>query len=364
MNDPSPDALGGLVQTGAGSAEPMQLGRVYPGNAQWLAKSPPESVIDPDRAIVDTHHHLWDMPNYRYLLPDFQQDLDSGHKVVATVFNECHAMYRTSGPPEMQPVGEVEFCADVAAMSESGRFGPTKVCAGIVGFADLTLGDRVEDVLRAQIAAGDGRFRGVRHAAGWDASPVIGNSHTSPGPGLYSRADFRTGLKRLSSLGLSLDAFVFHPQLADVTDLARAFPDTSIVLCHMGSPLGYGPYAGKRQEVFETWLSLIKDLAKCPNVSVKLGGVIMRLAPHDYTKMAAPPSSEELATACAPYVENCIELFGADRCMFESNFPIDKMGIGYRGIVNAFKRMVAGASESEKEAVFSQTAYRIYRLAH
>jgi predicted TIM-barrel fold metal-dependent hydrolase len=272
-------------------------------------------------------------------------------------------MYRARGPQEMQPVGEVEFCAGIAAMSESGNYGPTHVNAGIIGFADLTLADRVAPVLEAHIAAGGGRFRGVRHAAGWDADPIIGNSHSSPGPGLYLQEAFRTGLKRLASYGLSLDAWVFHPQLRDVVSLARDCPEAEIIMCHMGGPLGYGPYAGKQDEVFRDWKAGMTELAKCQNVSVKLGGVMMRLAAFDYGKSKAPISSEGLAKLWGPYIMTCIELFGPGRCMVESNFPVEKMGIGYAGLWNAFKRMLAGLSGSEQKLVFSETAAKVYRLS-
>lgn len=354
--------LAGMFKTERDPSQPTQYGRIYKPDDAWLAKSPQEPIIDPDLAIVDTHHHLWDLPGYRYLLHDLLADLQSGHNLVATVFEECHSMYRASGPVEMRPVGEVEFCAGVAAMSESGLYGSTRVCAGIVGFADLTLGDRVADVLEAQIAVGGGRFRGIRHAGGWDASPVIGNSHTSSGPGLYLSSDFRAGMARLAKLGLSLDAWVFHPQLADAVDLARAFPSASIIMCHMGGPLGYGPYAGKKDEVFASWKAGMKQLAACPNVSVKLGGVMMRLAAFDYMKAPTPPSSAELAGLWGPYVSTCIELFGPDRCMVESNFPVEKMGISYAGLWNALKRIVAGCSVDEKKKIFSATADRVYRL--
>jgi L-fuconolactonase len=276
---------------------------------------------------------------------------------------ECHSMYRAHGPEEMRPVGETEFVAGVAAMSESGQYGPTRVAAGIVGFADLTLGDRVQPVLEALIQAGGGRFRGVRHAAAWDASDIIGNSRTASGPHLMRQANFRSGLRRLTSLGLSLDAWAFHPQLPDVVDLARAFPDAPIVMGHVGAPLGYGPYAGKRDEVFATWKAGVTDLAKCDNVVMKLGGMMMRQASFDYRTTPAPPTSAELAALWRPYIETCIELFGADRCMFESNFPVDKMGIGWAALWNALKRIAAGASPDEKRAMFSGTARRFYRLA-
>jgi predicted TIM-barrel fold metal-dependent hydrolase len=250
----------------------------------------------------------------------------------------------------------------IAAMSASGLYGPTRVAAGIVGFADLTLGDRVEPVLEAHIRAGGGRFRGVRHSAAWDASEVIGNSATARGPHLMAQADFRAGLARLTALGLSLDAWVFHPQLADLVDLARAFPAANIIAGHVGGPLGYGPYAGKRDEVFASWKARIVELARCENVVMKLGGMMMRLAAYDYGVLPVPPSSAELAAYWRPYIETCIERFGPARCMFESNFPVEKMGIGYAALWNAFKRITAGATAEEKHAMFSGTARRVYRL--
>jgi predicted TIM-barrel fold metal-dependent hydrolase len=339
-----------------------QFGRIMPPRDAWLAKAPAEAVIEPDLPIVDTHHHLWDRPGIRYLLPEFLADAYSGHKVVATVFLECNAMYRAHGAEAMRPVGQTEFVAGIAAMSDSGNYGETRVAAGIVGFADLTLGDRVEPVLEANVRAGGGRFRGVRHSAAWDADDVIGNSHTAKGLHLLQQADFRAGLARLTALGLSLDAWVFHPQLDDLIDLARAHPGANIITGHCGGPLGYGPYAGKRDEVFAAWKPRIVELAKCPNVSMKLGGMMMRLAAYDYGALPAPPSSAELATMWRPYIETCIEAFGAERCMFESNFPVDKMGIGWIALWNAFKRIAAGASAAEKTALFSGTAKRVYRL--
>jgi len=354
--------LSGLIGADRDPSKPTPFGRIFPPDTAWLAKAAPEPVIEPELAIVDTHHHLWDMPGNRYLLPELLDDLRSGHKVVATVFNECHSMYRAQGPVEMRPVGEVEFVAGVAAMSDSGAYGPTKIAAGIVGFADLTLGDRAAAVLEAQIAAGGGRFKGVRFGAAWDADPIIGNSPVVSGPGLYGRADFRAGMKRLVKLGLSFDAWIFYPQIAEVTALARAFPDANIILCHMGGPLGYGPYAGKKDEVFAAWKRDITELAKCRNVSVKIGGLTMRLAAYDYMKMPAPPTSEQLAGYWQPFASTCLNLFGAERCMVESNFPVEKMGIGYAALWNALKRLAAGASSDEKHAIFSGTAARAYRL--
>ena len=341
---------------------PTRYGRIHPPDEVWLAKAPPEPILEPELPIVDTHHHLWQRPDHRYLLDELLTDLRTGHNVVATVFLECHAMYRAGGPAELRPVGETEFVAGVAAMSDSGLYGPTRIAAGIVGFADLALGEGVEPALQAHIRAGGGRFRGVRHSAAWDPSPVIGNSAVASGPHDMKRPNFRAGLARLSELGLSLDAWVFHPQLADVIDLARAFPTANIIVGHVGGPLGYGPYAGRRDEVFAAWKAGITELATCQNVVMKLGGMMMRLAAYDYGALPAPPSSAQLADHWRPYIETCIERFGPARCMFESNFPVEKMGIGYAALWNAFKRITAGAAAEDKRALFSGTARRAYRL--
>src|SRR5579871_2160724 len=228
-----------------------RFGRIFAPDEAWLSKAPAEAILDPDLPIIDTHHHLWVRPDHRYLLHELLADMATGHRVVATVFLQCHAMYRNSGPEEMRPVGETEFVAGIAAMSDSSGYGATRVAAGIVGYADLTLGDRVEPVLEAQIRAGGGRFRGVRHSGNWDADPIIGNG--APGPDIYRRPDFRAGLARLSALGLSLDAWTFHTQLADVIELAQAYPGTNIIMGHVGGVLGYGPYAGRRDEIFTGW---------------------------------------------------------------------------------------------------------------
>lgn len=340
--------------------QPTRYGRIFPPDAAWLARRPAEPALEPDLPIIDAHHHLWQRPDQTYLLPEFLADLDCGHRIAATVFVQCHAMHRATGPEAMRPVGETEFVAGIAAMSDSGGYGPTRIAAGIVGFADLTLGERVEPVLQAHLRAGGGRFRGVRHSAAWDADPVIGNGH--PAPGLLARADFRAGLRRLTALGLAFDLWVFHTQLAEALELVRACPETSFILGHCGGPLGYGPYAGQRDAVFAEWRAGMGALAACPNVVVKLGGMMMRLAAYDYGALERPPSSAELAEHWQPWILTCIELFGAGRCLFESNFPVEKMGIGYGAIWNAFKRIAAGASEEEKAALFAGTAARVYRL--
>src|SRR5260221_4331705 len=240
----------------------------------WLAKVT-EDALEPELPIVDPHHHLWDHPGSRYMLDEILRDTNSGHRVLATVFVECMSMYRSDGPESMRPVGETEFVNGIAAQSASGQYGETRVAAGIVGFADLTLGGAVVPVLEAHIAAAPMRFRGIRHAGGFDASPDVRNSHTNPPPDLYESPRFREGFARLSELGLSFEAWQYHPQMPMVTALAKAFPDTTIVLNHFGGPLGIGPYEGRREEVFGEWKKNMTELARYPNLVVKLVGLNM-----------------------------------------------------------------------------------------
>ena len=347
------------------SATPTRYGRIFPPDEAWLALAEPETALEPELEIIDTHHHLWDLKHtsgHRYLLDEFLADAGSGHNVVATVFMNCYEWDRAIGPKEMRPVTETEVAAGFAAMCDTGLYGKTRVAAGIVSYADLTLGDGVTPVLEAHRQAGGGRFRGIRHSGGWDADPIIGNSFADMAPDFYLRPDFRRGFARLIGMGLSFDAWLYHPQLLDVVDLARAFPEANIIMGHCGCPLGYGPYAGKTDEVFAAWKASMAELAKCPNVSIKLGGMMMRLAAYDYNVVPRPPTSLELAGMWGPYIRTCIELFGAGRAMFESNFPVDKMGIGYLALWNAFKHIVSDASDDEKRALFSGNARRVYRL--
>jgi predicted TIM-barrel fold metal-dependent hydrolase len=344
----------------------------YPGIASrndaeltaWLAKRPAEAALEPDLPIIDPHHHLWDTPaRGRYLLDELLADIGGGHNIVATVFVDCRSMYKKDGPPEMAPVGEVEFVNGIAAMSASGGYGPCRVAEAIVSHADLTLGAWVRAVLEAEIVAGGGRFRGIRHGASQDPHPAIARHALRPiPPHLVRDARFREGFAQLAPLGLSFESWQYHPQLADAIDLARAFPDTTIILNHVGGVLGVGPYAGHRAEILAAWKKDIAELARCPNVVVKLGGVGMISFGFDFHEQLLPPSSEELAAAWRQYLEPCIEAFGPGRCMFESNFPPDKQSGGYTELWNAFKRITAGASAADKRALYSGTAARVYRM--
>jgi predicted TIM-barrel fold metal-dependent hydrolase len=327
----------------------------------WLALHQ-EEIIDPARPIVDPHHHLWDRGGQRYLIDELAADIASGHNVVATVYVEARSMYRAGGAEALRPVGEVEFASGAAAMSASGGYGNAEICAGIVGHVNLMLGEAARDVLEAEIAAGNGRFRGIRHSSLWDADPEVAGIYALRPKGLLLDPTFRKGFACLAPLGLSYDSWLFHPQIAELADLARAFPDTRIVLDHCGGPIGVGGYANRREEIFEDWKASIQDIAKCPNVAVKLGGLAMCLLGYDFHKRARPPPSEQAAAAWRPYIETCIEAFDPSRAMFESNFPPDKGQCSYQVIFNAFKRIAAQYSEAEKTALFSKTAEDVYRL--
>lgn len=325
----------------------------------WLSQIK-EEPIDPELSICDPHHHLWPQPDNRYLLKELLQDTEGGHNITQTVFLECRSMYRQYGPEEMRPVGETEFVQGIATQSARGQYG-TNVAAGIVGFADLTLGAGVAAVLEAHIAASSDRFRGIRQIAAWDASDNV-ISLARPPKRLLLDPKFREGFACLQKYRLSFDAWLFHTQLMELLDLARAFPDTTIILDHIGGPLGVGPYAGRREEVLGEWQHGIAALATCPNVFVKLGGLGMPLCGFGWHERATPPNSTELAEAMAPYYDFCIEQFGVNRCMFESNFPVDKLSYSYTVVWNAFKRIVRDFPPEEKAALFQDTAVRVYRL--
>ena len=345
----------------SGNAAASKSGLYADPREDWLAQTT-EEIIDPERPIVDPHHHLWDRGGLRYMIEEMSDDIASGHNIVATVYVDCRSMYRASGPEAFRPVGEVEFANGVAAMAASGGYGPALICAGIVSHVNLLLGDGAKPVLEAEIAAGQGRFRGIRHSSAYDADPEIAHMYATRPQGLLLDSSFRKGFACLAPLDLSFDAWLFHPQLSEFVDLARAFPDTRIVLDHCGGPVGLGRFAGRREETFPVWKASILEAAKCPNVVVKLGGLAMRLLGYDFHERAMPPSSEQAAAAWRPYIESCIEAFGPARCMFESNFPPDKGQCSYQVIFNAFKRIAARYSEAEKTALFSKTAADFYRL--
>ena len=327
----------------------------------WLALHR-EEIIEPALPIVDPHHHLWDRIEQRYFLPDLLADIGASHNVRATVTLECGAMYKQDGPAPLRPVGETEFLNGVAAMSASGGYGECRVSAGIVGHADLLLGSEVKPVLQAHLRAGGERFRGVRYASVWHADPAARASLANPPAHVLGDPTFREGFAQLAPLGLSFDAWLYHTQLAELHELAQVFPQTTIVLNHVGGAIGIGPYADKRAAVLDAWRASMRQLAQSKNVYVKLGGLGMRLFGFDFATRERPPSSQDLAAAWRPYIETCIELFGPSRCMFESNFPVDKGSCSYSVLWNAFKRLTADLSAADRQALFSGTASKVYRI--
>jgi L-fuconolactonase len=347
-----------------------------------------ETILEPDLPIVDPHHHVWFLPDAvldaldrlegkdgtdiarmyrlhrRYLIDELLADLGSGHNIRATVFADAHTMYRAHGPDELKSLGEIEFVTGFSAMAESGLFGDTRFCAGIIGSVDLMLGDRVAEILPLHVQAAGGRYRGVRPPALLandrlgSIAAMLGNPHILMDP------KFIEGARHLAPLGLSLDLLVFANQLPEVMHVARRLPDTQIVLNHTGGPLGIGPYAQDRAEHFAFWRERMTELAQCENVAVKVGGLGMPLCGFPTSARVDRAGSEELARDWAPHIEAAIEIFGTGRCMFESNFPIDGVTARYPSIWNAFKRVVASYSADEKAALFAGTAARIYRVEY
>ena len=331
-------------------------------NEDWLAKRS-EDPIDPKMPIIDPHHHLWERGGSRYLLHELKADIDGGgHNIRATVFLQCDSMYRDDGDPNFAPVGETEFVNGVAAMSASGGFGPARLCAGIASFVNFFMGAEVDKVLEAHLRAAGDRFKGVRYCSVWDADKSIRSTPMDFPKGLLLDPKFRAGYGRLARYKLSFDALLYHTQIPELADLARAFPDVPIVLNHIGAPLGIGVYAGKRDEVFNDWQRNMRDLAKCDNVVVKVGGMGMHFLGFGFENLPVPPSSDDLVKAWRPYVETCIEAFGVKRAMFESNFPVDKRYYSYGVMWNAFKKLAASYSAAEKAELFFAAAKRAYRL--
>jgi L-fuconolactonase len=315
-----------------------------------------EQPLEPNLPICDPHHHLWEYPGSRYLLDEFRQDISRGHRIVSTVFVECLQNYRNDGPEALMPVGETEYVERL--VSEAGE---PCIAGGIVGFADLGLGTAVSEVLDAHAQAST-RFRGIRHASAWHPSDNIHNAHTKPPDGLLMSPGFREGFACLMDLELTFDAWLYHPQIPELIDLARTFPKIDIILNHMAGPLGIGPYSDKRESVFQEWQEMMIRLSSCDNVFLKLGGRAMTMSGYHWHQRATPPGSVELAQEMGPYFRACIEHFGVDRCMFESNFPVDKASCSYTVLWNAFKRISQELSASERAALLHETAVRVYRL--
>jgi predicted TIM-barrel fold metal-dependent hydrolase len=343
-------------------------GAIVPfGGNDWLALTQ-EPTLEPELPICDPHHHFWDLrasriPYQRYLLHELLADTQSGHNVRSTVFIEARAMYRADGPEELRPVGEVEFVQGLAAASASGLYGQGRAAAAIVGHADLNLGDRVAPVLEALRAASPNRFRGIRHSVTWDPHPEVENTAAHKMEGQLGRESFRAGARVLARMGLSFEAWLFFPQLPELAAYAKGVPELPIILNHIGGLLREGPYANRDDEVLATWRRGIAAVAACPNIYMKLGGMGMPRTGFDWHLRATPIGSEELASSMAPLLSYCIEQFGPSRCMFESNFPVDKVSFSYNVMYNAFKRFSKSYSASERAAMFHDTAVKVYRVS-
>ena len=334
-----------------------------PGGLDWLAKIV-EETLEPEIPICDPHHHFWvsrpePVDYQRYLLPELTADVNSGHNVRSTVFIEVRCNYREEGPEEMRPVGEVEYIETIAAASATGSHGAARAAAAIIGHADLKLGEGVRPVLEAMREASPGRFRGVRHSVGWDESPDLANRDIQ---GALGTEGYRTGARVLSDMGLVLENSLYFHQLGELADFARAVPSLTIVLNHIGGLCRIGPYANRDDEVLPAWREGVAEVAQCPNVIMKLGGVGQLRYGYYWDQRETPIGSEELAGALKPLMDHCIEQFGPDRCMFESNFPVDKPSYSYNVLFNAFKRLSQDYSAGERAAMFHDTAARVYSI--
>ncbi len=334
-----------------------------PGSEPWLAQVQ-EEILEPERAIIDPHHHLWkNRFNRDYLLPELWRDTGSGHNIVKTLFMECRAFYRREGPEHLRSAGETEFIANLARQSREDSQRRAYI-AGIVAHTDLTLAGTSQELLLESLhqhrQASDGLLRGIRHSAAHDKRPgdlfIVG----SAAPGLHGKESFRQGLRVIAEQGLSYDSWHYHHQNPDFLELARAVPECTMVLDHFGTPLGIGTYKHCRDEIFQEWEQDIAKIAKCPNVYAKLGGLAMPDNGFAWHTAERPPGSDEFVKEQKKYYLHAIECFGPERCMFESNFPVDRLSINYHTLFNAYKKIVSDFSESEKHAMFYGTADKVY----
>ena len=325
---------------------------------EWL-NGLQEDILEPDIAIVDPHHHLWLRNGYTYLLPELAADMASGHKIVASVFAECHSMYRQGGPLEERSLGETEFVRGQAAMSASGEFGSVRACDVMFGNVDVMLAEKVEPLLEKHVEASGGRFRGIRISSGWHASALIHN--VTPHAQLLMSPQVGAVADILARMDMTLDCWVYHTQLQEVAALADRHPDLTIVLNHVGSPILGGPYRGKTDEVFDAWRTSIEQVARRPNVFIKLGALPIRMPDYPGDR-SLPPGSIEVAAAWQRWIDFCIEAFSPSRAMFESNFPVQKRWCSYQVCWNAFKRIAMQASQAEKAELFAGAAAHAYRM--
>jgi len=338
-------------------AQKKVMGQSVPDD-EWVEKVR-EDILDPALPIIDAHHHLWIRNGHQYLLPEFVADAKSGHNIVGSVFAECHSMYRKDGPEELRSLGETEFVTGCAAMADSGVFGDARYCQGLLSRVELSLGEATKGIFEQHLQRSDGRFKGIRYTTAWDSHDKIPNQ--VPAEKMLLQPDVIAGARVMAALNLTLDCWVYHPQLEDVAALAAAVPDLTIVLNHTGVPILGGPNRDKRDEVFKAWLAGIRKVAEYDNTYIKLGAIPIRRS-GDGVDRSLPPTSQETAVAWKPWMQECIEAFGASRSIFESNFPVQKLFASYHVTWNAFKRVAASASTDEKAALFHDAAVAAYRL--
>lgn len=336
---------------------------MQPGSQEWLDQLS-EEVNSPEQRIIDPHHHLWPEGGaLPYGLDELHSDTDDGHNVVGTVFVECGAAYRNDGPGHLKTVGETAFVAANAERSaELQRSDGKAPILGIVGRADLRKLDVLEEVLDAHQAAGNGLFKGIRHAIARAPEPKAMRIPGQSPEGLAADRDFQAGVARLGERGLTFDSWHYHHQNLEFAELAAAVPGTTMILDHFGTPIGVGSFAEKAEEVFEVWKVGLDAAAAQPNVVAKIGGLAMPDNGFGWDMRATPATSDELVEAQARYYHYTIERFGPDRCMFESNFPVDRWSLSYRTVWNGFKKLAAGYSADERDRMFYGTAREVYGL--
>ena len=328
----------------------------------WLAQVK-EEIIDPQLPIIDPHHHLWNGDNqlagsFPYLIENLNEDTFSGHNIVGTIFMECAQGYYLNGEEKYKPVGETEFVINL--IKDSKKLPESTNIMGIIGYANLMLGTDVKDVLDEHLSKGEGLFKGIRHAAGWDKNNEIHNSHSNPIENIYYDKNFIKGAEELINLNLTFDAWHYHHQITDLSIFAERYPELIIIHDHFGGPLGVGPYEGKREEIFKKWKDDISLLSESKNVYAKLGGLAMPVNGWNFHKQDKPASSDQIVDLHQQYYLHTINCFGADRCMFESNFPVDRRSVTYHILWNAFKKMVSDYSDEDKNKLFFKNAKDVY----
>ena len=329
---------------------------------EWIAQIK-EEIINPELPIIDPHHHLWNGDNqlagsFPYLIENLNEDTFSGHNIVGTIFMECAQGYYLDGEEKYKPVGETEFVINL--IKDSEKLSKSTNIMGIIGFADLMLGHEVKDVLNTHLSKGEGLFRGIRHAAGWDKNNEIHNSHSNPIENIYHNKSFMKGAEELINLKLTFDAWHYHHQINDLSIFAKKYPELTIIHDHFGGPLGVGPYEGKKEEIFKKWKDDISLLSESKNVYAKLGGLAMPVNGWNFHKQNKPASSDQIVDMHHEYYLHTINCFGVERCMFESNFPVDRRSVSYHVIWNAFKKMVLGYSDEDKNKLFFKNAKDVY----